>query len=175
MNINRMKRYLVLGISIGLIFILSGCFLSEEKALENALEEAETEFNKEKAEVNQTIDVISLHLPGQMEIDGSSNNNVFLEEEGQDYLLFYNQFEGEDSKHLFEGIQAREDGLLLESFEQEGRFGFIAVFPNSKEEHYEIQVGIGGIKLTTLTTKDSLADEAKKMMNIVKSAKIENP
>ncbi|GAA0484615.1 hypothetical protein GCM10008986_07390 [Salinibacillus aidingensis] len=169
MNLRKVKRQFLILVSLGSVLFLSGCLLSEEKALENAAQAAEESFNSESAEPNQKIDVISLHLPDDVKIEGSSNNNVFLKQGDQQYLLFYNQFEGAESRHLFDGIKAREDSLLQESFEADSRFGYIAVFPNSKEEQYELQVGIGGVKITTMTTKEELENKAAEMMDIVNS------
>ncbi|SEU07836.1 hypothetical protein SAMN05421676_11822 [Salinibacillus kushneri] len=175
MKLIKGKRQFFFLLSLGLVVFLSGCFLSEDKALENAHEAAEKSFNGEAQETNQKIDVISLHLPDNMEINGSSNNNVFLQSENQQYLLFYNQFEGANSHYLFDGIQSREDSLMVESFEDDSRFGFIAVFPNSEKAHYELQVGIGGAKITTITTKEKLEQEAKEMMDIINSVEMSSP
>ncbi|MBB6452153.1 hypothetical protein HNQ94_000574 [Salirhabdus euzebyi] len=173
MQIKGVKKFLLLLFSLSLIFLLSGCFLSEEKALENAKEEAEKSFMADPLETNQKIDDISIYLPEGMEINGSSNNNVFLAKEDQDYLLFYNQFESEDSQHLFEGIKARPESLLLHSYEDDKRFGYIAVFPHQEEE-YELQVGIGGVKITTITTLDNLEEESSDLMEIVNSSILNN-
>ncbi len=154
---------------LSFILLLSGCFQSEEKALEDAKESAEEAFTAEAKEVNQTIDQISLYLEEEMEINGSSNNNVFLEKNGQDYLLFYNQFEDESSKHLYESIKQRPDPLLLESFQQDNKFGYIAIFPHAEEE-YELQVGVGAVKkVTTIVGLDELETEAHDLMEMLQS------
>jgi hypothetical protein len=168
-----MKRSVLLIVSIFFVSILSGCFLSEDKALEDAKAAAEKAFKEEPLETNQEIDQIALHKPDDMDIDGSSVNNVFLSRDGQDYLLFYNEFDNEGSKHLFESAKQRENSVLLESFEHNGKFGYIAVFPQTTEEQYELQVGIGGVKkISTITSMDKLEEEAKRMMEIVLSIQI---
>jgi hypothetical protein len=167
------KNFLFSIISFGLLIILTGCFLTEEKALEDAKKAAETAFRHEPEKINQTIDFIQLHLPDEYEIKGSSANNVFLEKDGQEILLFYNQFETENSTSLFDSIKEREDSLLLESFNYNDRLGYIAVFPNTKEEHYELQIGIGAVsKISTITTMDQLADDSGELMKLLRSVKL---
>lgn len=147
--------------------MLSGCFQSEEKALEQTKEAVKEAFSLEPQEVNQKIDQISLHLPEDMEIKGSSANNVYLEKDGVDYLIFYNQYETEQSKNLYEGLKLREDALLLESFEDDNRFAYVGVFPNN-EETYELQVGIGSVKkVSTITELDELEQKAYDLMKLL--------
>ncbi|MCP8617155.1 hypothetical protein [Salirhabdus salicampi] len=153
-----------------LFVILAGCsLLSEEQVLKNAEESAEAVFKDKPVETNQTIDDVTLYLPEELEIKGSSDNNVVLESKGGTYLLFYSQFENEMSQLLYQEVEKEENHLLLKSFQENDRFGYISVLPYKTEDMYDLQVGIGGVKLKTLTNKADLEEEAEKMMRIVRS------
>jgi len=147
--------------------MLSGCFQTEEKALEETKKAVKEALALEPQEVNQKIDQISLHLTEDMEIKGSSANNVYLEKDGVDYLIFYNQYETEQSKNLYEGLKLREDALLLEAFEEDNLFAYVGVFPNG-EEIYELQVGVGSVKkISTITELDELEQKAYDLMKLL--------
>ncbi|WP_181349923.1 hypothetical protein [Thalassobacillus sp. CUG 92003] len=154
-------------------FILSGCnwFMSEEDALEKAEENSEKTFKREAIEPNYKSDSFGMYVPETMAVEDESENNIVLsEEEDQNFILFYNAMEEQSSRLNYKtAASAQNEALLLESFETEGRFGYVRVLPMNEEERYELQVGIGGTKMTTFTKKAQLPEDAEKMMEIVNS------
>lgn len=154
-----------------LAFVLGGCsfFMSEEDAISQTQEVAKTTFEKNETETNHEAGSFSLYLPDSMKISEESNSNLILNEGEQTFILFYNPKEERKSKLNYQAASEKDEHLLLESFEDKGRFGYVRVLPINEEEKYELQVGVGGVKVTTYAEKDSLKNDAEKMMKIANS------
>ncbi|MFG6121204.1 MULTISPECIES: hypothetical protein [Thalassobacillus] len=162
----------VIGFTLAfLTLMLTGCsmFLSEEDAIADTRETAETSFNQNEMETNHEADSFSLYLPESMKVSEESQSNLILKEGEQTFILFYNPKEERTSKLNYEAASEKDEHLLLESFEDEDRFGYVRVLPANEEEEYELQVGVGGVKVTTFSKKESIKKDTEKMMKIANS------
>ncbi|WP_053218867.1 hypothetical protein [Virgibacillus senegalensis] len=155
--------------TILIVAFLAGCTLkAESKAFDEAMTGTDTAFNQKKIEANKKLDGFSVYIPDELEIAKNTNNNLVLEDGKQTYILFYNRFEPEASKMNYQEAEKAEDSALLKSFKDKERFGYIKISePEGRE--YELQVGTGSVKVTTMTTKSKLEEDAEMMMKIAKS------
>lgn len=158
------------------ILILLICFIMisiwsiqpVEEVLKEAMEEAEEQFYEEPIEPNVQLDHFSLFLPDSFEVIEQSQYNLLLEKNGQTFILFYNELEEQSSRLNFEEAkQGNNNSEWLESFEKDDRFGFIYVLEGN--EQHEIQLGVGGVKVTTISSKANIVEDVKNMMNIANS------
>ena len=97
--------------------------------------------------------------------EDSDETNIVLMKDNEEfpYVLFINPNEKQNSQLFYDLLQAEKKNITYaqETYEQNNRFGFIAVLP-SGEEQFEIIASIGGVKLTTIS------DEANIFSNIRK-------
>ncbi|WP_404453695.1 hypothetical protein LG329_04090 [Virgibacillus necropolis] len=153
-----------------LVFILlAGCSLkSEKEALKDTEEAAKQTFNSsEDIETNKKLENFSLYLPEDLSVKEATASNVILKNGDQTYIVFYNKLEGPTSKLNYKSAQ-RDEALLIKSFEDPEKFGYIRVL-SSEDDKYELQVGIGGVKITTYTDKSSMDEDGKNLMKIARS------
>ncbi|WP_026569664.1 hypothetical protein [Sediminibacillus sp. JSM 1682029] len=152
-----------------IVVFLAGCTLkAESKAFDEAADVTDKVFKTEKPDANNELEGLSVYIPDDLKIAENTNNNLILEDGEQTYILFYNRFEPASSKINFQEAQEAEDSALLESFKEQERFGYIKVSePDGRE--YELQVGTGSVKVTTLTTKNNLEKDAQMMMKMARS------
>ncbi|ALX48389.1 hypothetical protein AOX59_07055 [Lentibacillus amyloliquefaciens] len=143
---------------------------SEEEAIKNTKETAEETFYAENSfESNRQLDAFSMYLPAGMDVVEEDSSNVIIEDGDQTYIVFYNNLENPLSELSYESAAAKSDqALLLESFKDQEKFGYIRVLPD-KEDAYELQAGIGGVKVTTYTSKSELDNDAEDMIKIANS------
>lgn len=167
-RVKKNKSIIAIG-AITLFYFLAGCSMkSEEEGLKAAQEAAKSTFNNNEVETNKNLDKFSLYLPSHFEIKEKSKSNLILQNANQTYILFYNMLEESTSKLNYQAAQSDENSLLLESFEDKKRFGYIRIL-SMKDEGYELQVGVGGVKISTYTTTGKMAGDAEDMMNIANS------
>ncbi|MFC4022492.1 hypothetical protein ACFOUV_01510 [Oceanobacillus longus] len=154
---------------IGLIIVLNGCGLkSEEDALAGAKATAENIFhNESQIETNYELGNNTIYIPEYLEIESSDESNLILVNGDQTYILFRNPIETSQSELNFHAANA-ENALLLDSFSNEDNFGYIRILPD-EGEGYEMQIGVGGVKITTFTTKGKMDADAEELMKMAKS------
>lgn len=161
----------IMGISMSLLIIsllfLSACAPSEDEALELTESAARTVFEDNIIEPNNTLDNFSLYLPSEYEIIEESQSNLLLESGDQTFILFYNALEDKTSELNYQAADANGNNALLQSFEDEDRFAFVRVSESGDE--YELQVGVGGVKITTKTSIGQLEDYTIEMTQIATS------
>ncbi|KWW20096.1 MULTISPECIES: hypothetical protein [Peribacillus] len=160
------KKYVVMFVLMsGFIVACSGI----ERQTEKAVRAAEIAFRDDDKQPNAEAGLIQVHLPKGFKVEEAHDNNLIVKQAGKAYLLFVNPNEKEDSSVLFLAIKKQAGQyLVLHSFQNEDKFGFVSIKESAKEK-YELAVGIGGVKLTTETDKDRLKTDAKQMMEIVSS------
>ncbi|OZU89678.1 hypothetical protein CIL03_00625 [Virgibacillus indicus] len=148
---------------------LSACSMkSEEDAIADALAITEDTFKSETAaEANFEHYGESFYLPDKLEVESKDKSNLVLTDGDQTYIIFYNKNEGALSELNFNAVQ-NSNALLLESFNDGEKFGYVSVLPD-EGEGYQLQIGIGGAKITTYTDKGKMDDDAKELMKIAKS------
>lgn len=159
------------------MFILSGCSLSIEEASENTLKAVEQALSQEKKEANEKSDPFSYYLPPEYTVNSESNNNIVLTYKDQTFILFVNPYEPKDSEVLYQStVENYDNPEVTETFLNNGELGYVIIdeLDNSEEELYEITVGVGGVKMTTVTDTDNLEESANTMMEIVTSVNVED-
>ncbi|GGM26336.1 hypothetical protein GCM10011351_09980 [Paraliobacillus quinghaiensis] len=152
--------------SVSLLF-LSACAPTEEEALNLVEEAAKATFEADTIEPNQEVEGFSVYLPDDFEIVEETESNLLLESGDQMFILFYNALEASTSQLNYQTAEANDNYSLLQSFEDNERFGYVKVAET--EEIYELQVGVGGVKITTQTTLETMEDDTIAMMQMATS------
>lgn len=151
-----------------LITLVSCNSKSEEEVIQEAKEIAEKTFtSSEIITPNKELDHFSLYIPEHLEVEEMDENNIILSDTKQTYIIFYNSLEDPTSDLNYQ-LAENNDALLLEAFQDEEKFGYIQIL-SEDEDRYEIQVGVGGAKITTYTDKNRMIDHAEELMKIVLS------
>ncbi|MFJ7753458.1 hypothetical protein ACQKGI_08050 [Peribacillus muralis] len=159
------KIFLMLLLLGGLIVGCSGI----ERQTEKAVRAAEIAFRDDDKQPNAEAGLIRVYLPTGFKVEEEHDNNLIIKQADKAYLLFVNPNEKEDSSVLFLAIKKQAGQyLILQSFQNDDKFGFVSIKESGKEK-YELAVGIGGVKLTTETDKDRLKNDAKQMMEVISS------
>lgn len=157
--------------SFGLVIIgvilLSACSSSFSEDKEEANEAVKNVFEAKAETANNSTKDIDYHLPFGVEIKEEKPNNILLKNNTRTYILFYNQHEKADSKVVYAStMKQQKEWDANESYNKDGKFGYMLV-KKLKEDHYQLIVGIGGVKLTTET--DDIQKDAETMMTIANS------
>ncbi|MDX8047478.1 hypothetical protein SH601_16040 [Gracilibacillus sp. S3-1-1] len=142
-----------------------------EEVLSGAIEEAEQQFQQNAKQPNEKLDSLSLYIPEGFEIDDQSNSNILLTKADKVYIVFYNSLESAKSKVNYEIAREANDDEWLTSFENQDRFGYIYIVEQA--DQFEIQIGVGGVKVTTLSNRDELTENIQDMMDIAISLEYE--
>lgn len=162
-------------IALLLLFLITISVLSietEESVLEEAINTAENTFRETSPESNSEVENFTLYIPDELDVDERNNNNaVLVSGDGQSYILFINDKENKNSTLNYETVRETGENEWLQSFEDAERFGYIYINPLDGE--YEVQLGVGGVKLTTISGKDSIVDDVAMMMAISNSVEYE--
>ena len=167
-----MRKRLASSILLSAI-LLVGCGKSVEEQVDEGMVKAEAAF-KQASEANTTEDNVNLYLPKGFVIDpAEEESNYFITSDDDQYILFINEQEPNDSKLNYDLIrkEKKDDIIKIEELKNEERFGFAAVIKHS-EKHYELVVSIGGIKLSTMTNNKKMDEKLAVMMDIVRSVEI---
>jgi len=169
------KNWMRLAIAPFLLLSLAACSASAEEQTEEGLKAAKDIFTGDIVEPNEQIKGVDLFVPGGFTIQEDSNEtNIVLMDNSDSYILFINPNEQENSKLFYDLVQAekKDEIIAQETFVQNDRFGFIAVYPSS-EDLYEIISSIGGVKLTTISDDANISSKMEQMMKIVRSIQVE--
>ncbi len=169
------RRWLRIFLAPLLIISLVGCSGSVEEQTSDGFQAAKEVFQGESMKPNEQFKNVQLYVPGGFKIlEDSDETNIILKDNQDAYVLFINPNEQTDSQLFYDLLLSEKKDVLLaeETFQQENRFGFVAILP-SKEDHYEIIVSNGGYKLTTISDKNEVAKNMQRMMEVVRSVKIE--
>lgn len=156
------------------ILLLGACStpsLQQESA--KAVKAAKTSFHDKAKKANHKSGNVEFYLPFGYEIKTKSPNNIILKNGSKVYILFVNPEEETSSDIVYKASKEQYKKLAAnEKFTLKTQLGYLLLAP-LKGDLNELTVGIGGAKLTTETKTASLQEEAKTMMQIVKSVKIE--
>lgn len=157
-----------------LVFVVSSCSAkSIEETLNDAKIAAETVFkNEQLTKTNYDLDDISFYLPKKLVVKEKVESNIILEDGKQTYIVFYNEHEKPTSK-LYYKTTENDEALSYKSFKDDSKFGYLQILPD-EGKGFEMQVGIGGVKITTYTKKRKMEKDAEELMKIVKSIAIPN-
>lgn len=169
-----MKKFISHFIIILSILLLSACGKTVEEQIDIGLANAETVFKEKPKETNHKIGNIELYLPSRYSIDFTDEKNNFIIEKGSNvYILFVNTNEEDDSKLQYDIL--KNDGtkniIKEKTIEVDDKFSF-ALVSKQDEEHYELIVSSGGVKISTISENKNIDDQLLHMMEIVHSVKL---
>ncbi|WP_047981553.1 hypothetical protein [Ornithinibacillus contaminans] len=158
--------YLVSSLLLLFIIVISVIsYKSDDTIIQQAEETArDTFFHEDVPTENYQGEFFSFYLPANMEVEEVDANNAILQSGDQTFLVFYNTLEDRNSTLNYNAAQ-NDEAVLLESFSDEEKFGYIRLLP-SDENHdvYEIQIGVGGVKITTFSQKSEIIVETENLM-----------
>ena len=144
-------------------------YQSEESIIEQAGNTAEeTFYHDDIPKDNYKGEHFSFFLPDSMEVEEVDDFNAILESGNKTIIIFYNTLEGNLSKLNYEAAST-DKAVLFDSFEDDDKFGYIRILPTDTEGEYEIQIGVGGVKVTTITDKSEVINDAENLMHIALS------
>jgi hypothetical protein len=168
------KNFKSIAIIVFSIFLLCACSNPSFKNESNsAIKLVKTTFNDQKGnKPNKTSGKFSFYLPFGFEIKNTYPNNSIVKNGSKTYILFINPKEGFSSDVVYKASVANYKKLEVnESFRNKNKIGYLLIH-RMKDDNCEVTVGVGGSKLTTETKTSNLQEEAKTMMKIVNSVKI---
>ncbi|WP_058307060.1 hypothetical protein [Gracilibacillus massiliensis] len=157
-------------ISFLFVFLVGISIMSiqpKEEVLTNAIEVAEQQFEQESKEQNKQVENFSLYLPEGYEVEEQNNSNLLLNKEEKTFILFYNKLETRTSRLNYEAAKEINNHEWLEAFEDKERFGYINIMV--RDEVFEVELGVGGVKVTTRSSKEELVSDVGDMMDIASS------
>lgn len=161
-------------IMVMLLTLLGACSANIDDEQIKAEQLAKESFTSDSKETNTDTEYFSLYVPSAMKLDDTDPNNILITEGEELYLLFINQNEGQASKVIYEStLNSAENFRLNKTFENENQFGYILIKDNSEKE-YELTIGVGGVKMSTVTDASNIAENAQTMMEIVNSIQFDS-
>lgn len=160
----------IIFVSLILTFtLLAGCFQSEEEVMREAEKIIKAEFlSKEKVDTNYETTGFNLYKPEELAIEEEEKNTIVFNNGDRPYVLFINEFEPPNSQWSYDRLKNNNQDIFLRTFQSEEQFAYLGIIEH-EDNQYEIQLGIGGIKMSTLSNIDSLVSDVDMMMQIVKS------
>jgi hypothetical protein len=166
MRLKIIQQYILLAT---ICLIVSGCSLSNEETLDATIDVFQNDIQA-LGKVNTEVTGAQLFLPRGFKVVQESNEyNVLLEHREQTFVLFHNPKEGRNSDiNLERDRQYLTQPLLFEEKKTDDTTAYLTVVPEEEEELLVI-VGVGGAKLSTLTTYEQLKDDVESMLKIVYS------
>lgn len=169
------KSWLRILVAPLVIITLVGCSVSLADQTKDGIQAAKEAFQGEPAKPNEQVGHVQLFVPGGFSIqEKSDETNIILTNDSEAYVLFINPNEDQDSQLFYDLLLAEKEDVILaeQTFQQKGRFGFVAVLP-SGDDQFEIIASNGGSKLTTISNERNIDDNMEKMMKIVRSVEVE--
>lgn len=164
------RKWMRLLIASLAVILLAGCSSLEEQTV-NGLENAKVVFQGDAEKPNEKVNDMDIFIPSGFSIEEESDEtNIILSKGNDSFILFINPNELPSSQLYYDLMTSDSNLEVVEekTFEQNGRFGFAAIIENS-EEKYELITSIGGIKLTTISEQQDIANNLEDMMLIVRS------
>ncbi|WP_017726535.1 hypothetical protein [Halalkalibacterium ligniniphilum] len=156
-------------LAICLMLIFTGCSVSTEEAIDSAISTFYESFDAEPAEANTKTEQMEFSLAQGFELVEESDYNVLVKRENQLYVLFFNPSEQDDSLvNLERDREYEEEAIRFEVEEREGVVGYLTIVPE-EEEMMMVIVGIGGKKVTTITSRQHLEASVEAMTEMIHS------
>ncbi|MGM8215657.1 hypothetical protein ACLIA0_08770 [Bacillaceae bacterium W0354] len=164
------KSFLLIGLVFFLV-TLTGCLQSEDKVMNEIEKRLKDEFlSDEKIEANFELKRLSVYKPDSLELQEEGINNFIFTDGSRPYVLFINEFEAPNSKWFYNRLKSenKNNKMFLRSFESDEEFVYLAV-QEHEDKQYEVQIGIGGIKMSTLTNIKDLETVVSTMLDMIQS------
>ncbi|GGA82472.1 hypothetical protein [Ornithinibacillus halotolerans] len=162
--------YIVSGLLLLFIVIISfTTYQSEDSIIQQVEKVAEDTFFTDEIPVeNYNGEHFQFYLPAQMDVTEVDDFNAVLTKGEQTVIVFYNKLENDTSKLNYEAAKT-DDAALLTTFSDERKFGYIRLLQEQEDTDYEIQIGVGGVKLTTFSSKHNVVADTENLMMLALS------
>lgn len=150
---------------------LSGCVASAEEQVAKGIAQADKIFEAEPKKTNETSQNTDFYLPGGYTIEEPSDEyNIIITKGSDSFVLFVNPNEAGDSTLFYDLQKAdpEQKWVVDETFEQNGRFGFVTV-RQIADDRFEVVASAGGAKLTTISEENKIDQNMEWMMETVRS------
>ncbi|SOC03411.1 hypothetical protein SAMN05880501_103247 [Ureibacillus xyleni] len=167
-------KWVHVAILIIVTLVLTGCGKTVDEQVELGITSAETVFKDNSNKPNKTIGEIQLFVPsGYSAKESEDLNNLILTKGKDQYLLFVNEYEKQDSKLHYELLKKDSSKKVIkeETIESDGAFGFAAVI-EVDEDHYELITSSGGAKISTISEDKKIDEKLANMMAITRSVEL---
>ncbi len=154
--------------------MLAGCGKTVEEQISQGVASAQSTFEDVALEPSKEVGKINVYVPSGYAVKEGANEMNYIFTKGKDnFILFVNTIEAEDSKLHYENLlEDKEKEVVKEqTFQFKEAFGFTAVVKHS-DEQYELVVSSGGVKMTTLSEDKKIDEKLAEMMQIVRSVKV---
>ena len=164
-------RYRLIFMLLLLAGLLAACTATPEEQIVKGLANAQEAFEAESENTNDTVGPTSLYVPNGYSVEEPSDGFTSLITRGNDlFSLLINPNEGAASTFFYDlqKVDAEQLWVADETFQQNGRFGFVTV-EEIAEDQLELVVSAGGVKLTTVTTESEIPRNMDWMMKTVRS------
>jgi hypothetical protein len=161
------------GIVLAVFFLLVGCAVSEEEALELGRQAYIESIEIEALEPNIEKDGIRFHLPRGFEIEKEIEYNILLNHNDQLFNLLYQPYEPQTSTfHLERDLESAGTALIYEVNETDEEISYLIVNEEGEEGQYHVITAVGGARITTVTSYPLLENSIKEMTSIVQSYEV---
>jgi hypothetical protein len=152
------------------VFLLAACGHSSIKAeSESTVKTVKSALNKETKKPNKKSGNMDFYLPFGFDIKEENSNNIILKNGSKTYILFKNPHESTSSDVVYKAsLDQYKKVDTKQLFKMGANHGFV-IIKQLEDDLNELTVGIGGTKITTQTKTGSLENDAKDMIEIVKS------
>ena len=159
----------IVGLIIMLAVILMNQNVKQEEAISNADSSFISSFDTEPAKGNYESDQVTFSLPKGVEVTEETEYNIMLKRRDQVFLLFFNPLEPKTSEvHYLLDKEFEEASVLFNSKKTDDRFGYILILPEEGEDELlKVTVGLGGAKVSTITTANELEYSTNVMTEIL--------
>lgn len=152
---------------------MSGCGEKEADIQAAIKKEVPTYINQAPEKVTTTEDNLSFYLPEGAKVTTKQENNVAFETDNRDFVIFVNPVEPSDSRTNYEIIKEMnkdKKAFIDATFEPKGSFQYVYIVQGEK---YEVSVGFGGVKVSTLVkNKKDLLEVVEQMIKVAKSVEV---
>ncbi|WP_163101192.1 hypothetical protein [Peribacillus alkalitolerans] len=156
-----------------LLLIFTGCSANVNEEINKAEKAAEKVFTNNNVKANEKLKEFSFYLPDGFKVDEVKTHNVIINNRDIYAIIFVNPNEQSDSDVLIQNfINHKKEYEKIQTFEKPGKKGFFAV-RQTEEKKYELIVGIGGVKVTTVAKAADLEILSKDLMKTAISIKQE--
>ncbi|QPC47268.1 hypothetical protein [Mangrovibacillus cuniculi] len=154
------------------ILFLAGCQGSVEDQLKGSKSILEEPSTIEVAAPNESTEGLSFHLPSNVKIIETSPSNIILEGNNQTYIVFFNPFEDEFSKSLYEEEKSRRENVTLSTVKETDEGYYYSFIDSIEDDRYRIIIGRGGVKVTTESSGDTILSSVKTMVTMLRSSDV---
>lgn len=168
MSLPRFGWFLLLLLVSG---VLASCSTAPEKLVTQGVTNARHAFEAEPKTANEKMGQTELYVPKGYVLEKSQDHsNRLITKESEMFSLTINPNEHAASTIFYElqKINPQQLWVVDETFKQSDRFGFATV-NEITDDKLELVVGVGGNKISTITTEHKLPENMEWMMKTVRS------